>query len=306
MTATHDRTDAVHRHRMGVWYGIAAYVLWGLSPLFWNLVDAISARALLVQRILWALPILAVVISLRRSWPAVRAAYARRATRWVTVGAAVLLATNWGVFLWAVTNDHVVEASLGYFINPLVSVALGVIVLRERLRPAQWAAVAIAGIGVLGMALRVGAVPWISLTLAFSFGLYGLLKKNPAAAPPLVGLFGEVAVLVLPALVLAAASGTGMPGVALTAPVWGFLVLTGVITVVPLVLFGAAAQRIALSTVGLLQYIAPSLQLVVGITVLGEHMTTDRLIGFVLVWIALALSTLDSMRRGRGPTPVTA
>jgi chloramphenicol-sensitive protein RarD len=236
----------------------------------------------------------------------VRAAYARRATRWVTVGAAVLLATNWGVFLWAVTNDHVVEASLGYFINPLVSVALGVIVLRERLRPAQWAAVAIAGIGVLGMALRVGAVPWISLTLAFSFGVYGLLKKNPAAAPPLVGLFGEVAVLVLPALVLAAASGTGMPGVALTAPVWGFLVLTGVITVVPLVLFGAAAQRIALSTVGLLQYIAPSLQLVVGITVLGEHMTTDRLIGFVLVWIALALSTLDSMRRGRGPTPVTA
>jgi chloramphenicol-sensitive protein RarD len=300
------RTDAGRHHRTGVWYGIAAYVVWGLSPLFWNLVDGIATGALLVQRIVWALLILALVISLRGLWPTVRSAYAARTARTVTVVAAILLATNWGVFLWAVTNDHVVEASLGYFITPLVSVALGVVVLRERLRPTQWAAVAIASVGVLGMALRVGTVPWVSLTLGFSFGFYGLLKKNAFAAPPLAGLFGETLVLVGPALVLAAASGTAPPGIALTPAVWGFLTLTGVITVVPLLLFGASAQRIPLSTLGMLQYIAPSLQLLVGITVLGEHMTSDTLFGFVLVWIALALSTVDSVRQGRGPAPAAA
>lgn len=283
--------------RRGMWYGVAAYLVWGLSPLFWNLTDDGDAVDFLLHRALWALPILAIALSLRHKWPEVREAYRSGRSRIITVIAAGLLAINWGVFLWAVTNEQVVEASLGYFINPLVSVALGVVVLREHLRRLQWVAVGIAAAGVIAMTIRVGNLPWVAIALALSFGTYGLLKKNPATPGPLVSLFGEVTVMALPALVVLTLfrdSQTGGFGSSVGMSV--FLVGTGLITVIPLLLFGAAAKRIKLSTIGLLQYIAPTMQFLLGVTVFDEHLSTDALIGFVCVWVALALYTWDNVR----------
>lgn len=287
-------------HRKGIWYGIAAYTVWGFSPLFWIIGEGILAIDLLLSRIIFAVPILAIVISLQRHWKRVAAAYRVRNAKIVSLIAAVLLAVNWGVFIWAVTNEQVVAASLGYFINPLVSVFLGVVVLKERLRPLQWTAIAIAAAGVLAMAIRVGTVPWVALSLAFSFGFYGLLKKRPETPRPLDSLFGEIAVLSIPAaIIMVIARQPGDISLGHTTGTYAFLIGTGVITVVPLLLFGAAAKRIPLVTVGLLQYIAPSIQLVVGVTILGETLNGDRLIGFVVVWVALALYTYDSLRASR-------
>lgn len=286
--------------RRGVWYGVIAYVVWGLSPLFWNLVDGVGTPDLLIHRILWAIPILAVAITVQKQWSIVARSYRNRRTLAVTAVAAVLLLTNWGVFLWAVTNGQVVEASLGYFINPLVSVALGVVFLGERLRPLQWWAVGIAATGVLGLAFRVGSVPWVSLVLAFSFGVYGLLKKRADTPAPLVSLFGEICVVVVPVIaVLAFIRDAETVAFGDSVGVSAFLIAAGVITVVPLVLFGAAAKRIPLSMVGLLQYIAPTLQFTVGVVVLDEVLTPAKLLGFAFVWAALALYTYDNVRSSR-------
>jgi chloramphenicol-sensitive protein RarD len=287
-------------HTKGIWYGVVAYVIWGVSPLFWNLIDGVAAIDLLLVRVGFAIPILAIAITARHLWGVTAADFAKGRTRMVTVMAAVLLVTNWGLFIWAVTNGHVVEASLGYFINPLVSVALGVVVLHERLRPAQWVAIGIASVGVIVMAVRLGAVPWVSLTLAFAFGFYGLLKKSDAAARPLPGLFGELMVLAIPAaVVLVAFRDPGTASITFDAGGILFMVGAGVITVVPLLLFGASAQRIELATVGLLQYIAPTLQLLVGLTVLDEQLTPERLLGFVMVWIALVIADPAEAARWR-------
>ena len=291
-------------HRRGLGFGIAAYLVWGLSPLFWNLAD-VDAIDLLLHRTIWALPFLAIALTVRRRWPEVRAAYRSGRSRLITMVAAVLLATNWGVFLWAVTNDQVVESSLGYFINPLVSVALGVIVLREHLRRTQWLAIGVAGAGVVFMTVRVGSLPWVAVTLALSFGFYGLLKKNPATPSPLVSLFGEVSVLAIPAIVVLATVRAGeAEGPGGSFGMGMFLLGAGLITVIPLLLFGAAAKRIELSTLGLLQYIAPTMQFILGVTVFGESLSTDALIGFVLVWVALAIYTWDNLstaQPARGP-----
>lgn len=280
-------------HKRGVWFGIAAYLFWGLTPLFWNLVST-DAASLLLHRIVWSVPILALVITLRRQWPLLRDGYASWTSRLSTIAAAGLLAVNWGTFVWAVTNDHIVEASLGYFINPLVSVALGVVILKERLGRLQWVAVAIAASGVTTMGVLQGVPPWISLTLAFSFGLYGLLKKREVTPPPLMSLMGETSVMFLAALIVLVfvAQPTGAtfgssPGAAL------FFIGTGVVTVIPLLLFGAAAKRIPLSMLGFLQYIAPTLQLLVGVVVFKESMTAVELMGFITVWAALAIFSLD-------------
>jgi chloramphenicol-sensitive protein RarD len=294
--------------RTGVLLGVGAYAVWGLSPLFWNLVDGVATSDLLLHRILWSVPILAVVIALARQWPAVRALVTdRRRMAW-TAGAAGLLFTNWAVFLWAVTNDRVVEASLGYFINPLVSVALGVVVLHERLRTAQWWAVGIAGTGVLWLTLRVGTVPWVSLVLAASFGVYGLLKKREGSSPATVSLFGEVSIIAIPGIaLLALVPDAGTVGFFDSVPVAVFLVGAGAITVLPLVLFGAAAKRIPLSTIGLLQYLAPTLQFLIGVAVYGEELGTDRLIGFLFVWAALIVYSVDGFQASRSqvsPSPV--
>ena len=212
--------------------------------------------------------------------------------------AAGLLAINWGMWLFAITNERIVEASLGYFILPLVSVALGVIVLRERLRTLQSIAVGIATIGVVGMAISVGSPPWIALALAFSFGTYGLVKKRPEIAAPLISLTGEVLILATPAVfVLVAMSSTNdlrvTDGLAATA----FLIATGVVTTVPLLFFGAATKRVRLTTIGLLQYIAPTMQLLIGIMVFGEELEANQLVWFCVVWVAVGVFAYDSVKR---------
>jgi chloramphenicol-sensitive protein RarD len=284
-------------HRKGVWYGIAAYVLWGLTPIFWKAFDDVPALELLAHRILWAVPLLALVVTIRHRWPAFVRIFSARPTRLLAAAAGTLLTINWGVYVWAVTSGHIVDASLGYFINPLVSVALGVIMLRERLRPAQQVAVGIAAVGVAGMALMVGTLPWVSLTLAFSFGIYGLLKKQPDAAPPLDGLFAEISVVAIPVIIfLALLAGSGEGSFGGDPATTMLLIAAGAVTVAPLFLFGASAQRLPLWMVGLLQYIAPTLQLLLGVWLYGEAITGGELFGFGLVWIALALFTFDSFR----------
>jgi chloramphenicol-sensitive protein RarD len=284
----------------GNWYGIAAYGLWGLGPIFWNLVDGIPALELLADRIFWSLPLLALVISIQRQWSRLRNTYRdRRTVALATVGGG-LIAVNWGVFVWAVTSDHIVEASLGYFIGPLVSVALGVLVLHEYLRPVQRLAVGIAGIGVAVMAVWLGVVPWISLTLAFSFGVYGLLKKQPRAAPAVAGLFGEVLPFSLVSavyLAMLAADGTGALGTSPAITTW--LIAAGAFTVLPLLLFGTAAQLIPLSTLGVLQYLTPTMHFVIGVTIYGEQLLPAQLFGFTMVWIALIIFVGDGLRSTR-------
>ncbi len=278
----------------GLWLGLGAYLLWGLSPVFWNLVAGVSAVEVLAHRVVWAVPIMLLLVAAQRGWRELRETYAVRRTVLLAVAGGVLIVTNWGVYLWAVLNERILEASLGYFINPLVSVALGVIVLREHMRPAQRTAVAIAGGGVLAMTVMLGALPWVSLLLAGSFGLYGLLKKLEGSAPALLGLLGEVTLLAIPGLayvLVLTASGDG--NFARSLPAAGWFVATGFATVVPLWMFGAGVKRIPLSTMGLLQYVAPTLQLVVGVLIYGEDLVAAQVVGFVIVWLALAVFARD-------------
>ncbi|MEA3510717.1 MAG: EamA family transporter RarD [Actinomycetota bacterium] len=283
--------------RKGIWLAVAAYSFWGLVPVFWKALDSVPALELLAHRILWSVPLLFLVIIARRHLGVLRDSFRTPGTAATALVGGVLLSINWGVFVWAITTSHIVEASLGYFINPLVSVALGVIVLREHLSLAQRIAVGIAVVGVAGMTILSGVPPWISLILAFSFGTYGLLKKRITAAPPTEGLFMESAFVAIPALLylgVLAGDGTGALGSSLTTTL--LLITAGAVTVFPLVLFGASAKRIPLSTLGILQYIAPILQLLLGVILYGEVVSRGEWFGFVLVWIALAIYTIDNVR----------
>ena len=288
-------------HQRGIWFGLAAYVFWGLTPIFWNLVTT-DAGSLLLHRIVWSVPILLLIVTERHQWRVFTRGYGTWRPRLTTVAAAVLLTINWGTYVWAVTNGHIVEASLGYFINPLVSVALGVMVLHERLRPLQWSAVGIAAAGVTVMGVLAGVPPWISLVLAFSFGLYGLLKKRDVTPPPVVSLFGETLVLFMPALLLLLFVNEPTGATFGSSPATtAFFVGAGLVTVIPLLLFGAAAKRIPLSTLGFLQYIAPTIQLIVGVVVFRESISGAEMLGFVAVWAALTLFSVDRSRH-RMPT----
>jgi chloramphenicol-sensitive protein RarD len=283
-------------YRKGVWLGIGAYVFWGLSPLFWNLVDDVNVANLLVHRILWSLPVLAIVIAIQRRWSELGQLVRSRRAILISVVTAALITTNWGVWLWAATNEQIVEGSLGYFLGPLVSVLLGVIVLGERLRVLQWLAVAIAAVGVVGMAVHVGSLPWVGVTLAFSFAIYGLVKKRPEVPAPLISLSGELMVVAVPAsIVLLFFSPTNGPAFTDSFGVAMFFIATGAITVIPLLLFGGAAKRIPLSMVGLLQYITPSMHFILGIWVFGEELSNGRLAWFAVVWLALGVYTFDSI-----------
>lgn len=249
---------------------------------------------------MWSLVFLVILTSATRSWVVtVRAARSGR-----TVGllglAAAFLALNWGVYVWAVASDQVVEASLGYFINPLVSVALGVIVLRERLRSAQWIAVILALVAVAVLTFSYGRPPWISIVLALSFGIYGLLKKQVGIGS-VQSLTIETAVLSPVALiVMVVFIGSGDSGFTSGDPLIGLLlILLGLVTALPLLAFGGAATRIPLSTLGLLQYLTPVLQFIIGVAVFGEAMSASRWLGFALVWIALVLLTVDGLRHAR-------
>ncbi|MGY1774692.1 EamA family transporter RarD [Geodermatophilus sp. SYSU D00804] len=286
--------------RAGTAAGLAAYGLWGVFPLYFPLLEPAGGVEIVAHRIVWSLLFVAVLLTVLRRWALVRAAVTDRRTLLVLAGASVLIAANWLVFVYGVNSGHVVETSLGYFINPLVSVLLGVVVFAERLRPLQWAAVGLAAVAVVVLTVDHGRPPWIALALAATFGSYGLLKKlvRVEAAP---GLFVETAVTFLPALVLLAvlqATGRGTAGSEGTGHLL-LLAASGVATAVPLLLFAAAARRIPLSTVGLLQYVTPLMQLALGVFVFHEPMPPARLAGFAIVWAALAVFTVDSLRSAR-------
>ncbi len=286
--------------RLGTAAGLSAYSLWGLFPLYFPLLEPAGGLEIVAHRIVWSLLFVALLITVLRRWSLVRAAVTDVRTMLVLAGASVLIAANWLVFVYGVNSGHVVETSLGYFINPLVSVLLGVVVFAERLRRLQWVAVGIAAVAVGVLTVDNGRPPWIALTLAATFGSYGLLKKlvRVEAAP---GLFVETALVVLPALAVLGvlhASGQGTAGNAGTGHLL-LLLSSGIATAVPLLLFAAAARRIPLSTVGLLQYLTPLMQLAIGVFVFSEPMPPARLAGFAIVWAALVVLTVDSLRSAR-------
>jgi chloramphenicol-sensitive protein RarD len=285
--------------RRGALYGAAAYLLWGVFPLYFPLLHPAGAVEVLAHRVVWSLIVVAVLVQVTRGWPSVRAVMADRAKLWRLTGAAIVLAVNWGVYIYGVTSDQVVETSLGYFINPLVTVLLGVVVLRERLRPAQWAAVGVAAVAVLVLSIENGRPPWIALTLACSFGTYGLLKKT-ALVGALQGLTVETAVLTPLALaylvviqLTGASTFTRSPGHAV------LLAVTGLVTAIPLLFFGAAASRVPLTTLGVLQYLAPTMQFLIGVVVFHEPLGLAKVLGFCLVWVALSVFTADLVTQRR-------
>ena len=283
--------------RRGTLYGAGAYLLWGLFPLYWPLLAPSAPLEVLAHRILWSLVVVVVLLAVTRRVEQVRAAVRDRRRLAQIALAAVVVAINWGTSIYGVTNDRVVETSLGYFVNPIVTVLLGVVVLGERLRPAQWTALGAAFVAVVVLTVENGSPPWIALVLAFSFGTYGLLKKT-AGVGAVEGLAIETGVLLPVAAVYVVVIGGGTfatEGVGHAA----LLALSGVVTAIPLLLFGAAASRIPLSTLGVLQYLAPSMQFVLGITLFDEPLPAVKLLGFSLVWCAVALFTVDLLRHGR-------
>jgi chloramphenicol-sensitive protein RarD len=288
----------VSRHRWGLLLGAAAYVMWGLFPLYWPLIEQAGPVEILAHRIFWSLVLLVVIlIGRRRLAGLVR--LPRTSLAYLTV-AGLLIAVNWGTYIYGVNSNQVVETSLGYFIGPLVTVVVAVVALGERLRPAQWGALSLAAVAVVVLTVDYGRVPWIALTLAFSFALYGLLKKK-ADVGAAESLTVETVVLVTPAVVYLLAldlAGTGSFA-RVSASQTLLLVGAGVVTVLPLLAFSAAATRIPLATLGLLQYIGPTLQFVIGVFVYDEPMPPSRLVGFVMVWVALALFTAEGLRHRR-------
>ena len=286
--------------RRGALLGAGAYLLWGLFPLYWPLLEPSTALEVLSHRILWSLAVVVVLSLATRSLHSLLDVLRDPAKAWRLGLAAVVIAVNWGTYIYGVSTERVVETSLGYFVNPIVTVLLGVVVLGERLRRVQWGALGLAFVAVVVLTVENGEPPWIALVLAFSFGAYGVLKKT-AKVGAVEGLGVETLVLLLPAALFVgwlagqgdSTFGTEGPGHA------GLLALSGVVTAIPLLLFGGAASRVPLTTLGILQYLAPTLQFLLGVTLFDEPMPPVKLAGFVLVWLALAVFTWDVVRHHR-------
>ncbi|MGW8379238.1 EamA family transporter RarD [Streptomyces sp. ODS28] len=287
--------------RTGLLYGFAAYGLWGLLPLYWHALESTGASEVLAHRMVWSLPTAVLILLALRRWSWIAPLLRQPKKLAMIVLAAAVISVNWGLFIWAVSTGKVLESSLGYFINPLVSIAFGVVLLRERLRPAQWVAVGIGALSVAVLTFGYGRLPWLSLALALSFATYGLIKKRWVKLDGVEGFSAETAVQFLPALgflIFLTARGdssftTEGLGHAL------LLALAGAATALPLIFFGGAAVRLPLSTIGLLQYLAPASMFVLGLTVFHEAMPPERWAGFVLVWIALCILTWDALRTAR-------
>jgi len=297
----------VSEARRGFVFGLAAYVIWGLFPLYWPLLEPAGAIEILAHRVLWSLAVMLVLVVVTRRRAQFRALLGDRRKLALLTLAAAVIAVNWATYIWGVNNHRVVETSLGYFINPLVTVLLGVFILGERLRALQWLAIAVASVAIVGITIEYGHVPWVALALAFSFGTYGLAKKlaNVEAVESLAYETLVLAPLALIYLVTLGVRGHGHfttdgPGHAV------LLILAGVVTAVPLLLFGSAAIRVPMTTIGLLQYLTPVLQFLLGVFALDEHMTPWRWIGFALVWLALAIFTFEAIRHRRRQLELTA
>jgi chloramphenicol-sensitive protein RarD len=284
--------------RRGVVQGFCAYLLWGLFPLYFHALLPAGAWEILAHRILWTFVFCLLLLAIRRDWAWIRPLLGRRRFLGGIAVAAVLIAVNWVLYVGAVVSGNVSEAALGYFLNPIVTVGLGVVVLRERLRPLQWVAVGIGVVAALYLSVGAGRIPWIALALAATFALYGLLKKRLGATlPALHGLAVETTVLLPVALGLVLWLGlTGTQTFTTEGPGHtALLVLSGVVTAAPLLLFAASARRVPLVTVGLLQFVTPVMQLLCGVVLLGESMSPQRWAGFGIVWLALIVLTVDSL-----------
>lgn len=280
-----------------IFYAVAAYTMWGLLPLYWKTLQAVPALQIICHRIIWSLVFLLLILLVMRKLTSLR--QNREVMRSFFL-AALLLSANWLIYIWAVNAGFIVETSLGYFINPLLSVLLGVIVLRERLRTGQWIAISIAALGVLYLTIMHGQIPWIALALASTFGFYGLIKKT-APLPAMQGLTLETGLLLLPAiayLLYTEWQGTG----SFLHVSWAenlLLIGAGITTTAPLLLFAMAAQQVPLSVVGMLQYIAPILQLLIGLVIYDEPFVLHQAIGYGLVWVALVIFIIDGLRAHR-------
>jgi len=283
----------------GMLCAVLAYLLWGILPIFWKVLKDVSSYETICHRILWSFVLLLAVLALKKRivsiWKQLDMKHA-----FMYAAGAIILALNWNVYVWAVNSNFIVEASLGYFINPLISVFLGVLVLKEKLGRIQWIAIGIAVAGVLYLTFVYGSFPWISIILAVSFAIYGLIHKVGSLGA-MEGLFYETGIMLLPVLIILGlfeSKGTSSFTHAGTVETV-FLVLTGAATAIPMVLFNTGVRLIPLSTVGILQYIAPTLQFLIGVLLYHEPFSANRLVGFVFVWTALVIYTVDSIVKHR-------
>ena len=287
--------------KKGILLGMGAYALWGFFPIYWKLLHGVPALQLLSHRIGWSFLLLMIVIFITKQWSDFRATLNRRTVAIYFI-AALLIGVNWLTYVWAVNANFIVETSLGYFINPLLSVLLGVILLREKLRPTQWIPISLAAIGVIYLTIAYGRLPWIALVLALSFGFYGLVKKV-APLSSLYGLTLETGILFLPALLYLTLAGFDGSGAFLRLGLTPDLLMigAGIVTTIPLLMFASAARSIPLSMIGVLQYIAPTIQFLIGVLVYKEPFDHARLIGFGIVWIALIIFWIENYIAHRNP-----
>jgi chloramphenicol-sensitive protein RarD len=283
--------------KKGVLYAVGAYVIWGLFPAYWKLLQHVPALQLVAHRIFWSFVLLFLFILVSKQSDEFITAIRKPRTLWIYLSSGILIAGNWLIYVWAVNAGFIVETSLGYFINPLLSVLLGVILLRERLRLFQWVPIGLAAAGVLYLTIIYGKLPWIALTLAFTFGIYGLVKKL-APLNALYGLTFETGLVIIPALLFLFVTEFNGEGAFLHTGLGNDLLMVGagVATSVPLLLFSSAAQTIPLSMVGILQYIAPTLQFLLGVLVYDEPFTQSQGVGFGLVWLALIFYTIEGVK----------
>ncbi len=282
----------------GIWFGLSGYILWGLSPIFWKALTDIDAIDVLSWRILCTFVFTVLAITLFKKGSELRSVVSSRNGLLAGMTCGLLIGFNWGMFVWAVDANHVVDASLGYFMNPLMNVFLGVVILREKLRSAVWLSVGLALIGVLWLTFALGSFPWISVSLACSFALYGLIRKI-APAGPLTGLTIETSTVAIPALLFLLIRGNASSNLNISTSVTILVLLSGLATGIPLLLFASSARRIPLSILGLLQYITPTLQLLLGIFAYGEDFDGTRFIGYSIIWFGLLLFAVDSFAAAR-------
>lgn len=293
-------TTTLTENTQGIAYGVSAYMMWGCFPLFFALFEGLPAYEVLVHRIIWSCVFLALVVSVLRRWGPVMDALAYPARLGKVLACALLIALNWGVYIYAVESQHVLQASLGYFLTPLINVALGMLILRERMARLQGVAVLLAGLGILVQMVMLGTLPWISLILALSFGTYGLLRKQ-VRLDGLSGLFVETLLLLpLALLALAALERAELSHFTQDARTWSLLAASGVVTAIPLLAFAGAARRLRLATLGFLMYINPTLQFLIAIFVFREAISAAQLASFVLIWLALVLYSWSAWRVLRG------
>lgn len=288
--------------RSGWYQGIGAYAIWGLFPLYFHLLSSVGSIEIVAHRIIWSLVFCVVLMLATGQVDTLRRALRRRRTTMVLLGAGLLVTTNWTLYVWGVTHGHTLDASLGYFINPLVNAGLGVVLFRERMRPAQWVAFGVGGVAIVELIIGYGAIPWVALGLAGTFGLYGAMKKQVSgtvgALPGMVIESSAAIPLAVGYLVWRYATGTAD----IADPFSGLGVLgigAGILTAIPLLMFAAAAARLPLSTLGIIQYCAPIMQFLCGWAVFGEEMPVSRWIGFAIIWVAVILFVGDAVRASR-------